>query len=107
MPHQAPEVLRCPFKSRPEENKDNECLHYSAAVDAWALGVLTYELLVGFPPFFDQSRNGTEDRILTTTPIYPETLSKDVLAFIQQSLNKDAVRDSGLLHIRGKYQECA
>lgn len=45
--YMAPEVLRCPFKSRPDENKDNVGLHYGARVDAWAVGVLTFELLVG------------------------------------------------------------
>jgi hypothetical protein len=43
----APEVLRCPLKRSPLENKGREELAYSEAVDAWAAGVLAYELLVG------------------------------------------------------------
>jgi hypothetical protein len=30
----APEVLNCPFKNRPDENKENSALHYSFHVDA-------------------------------------------------------------------------
>ncbi len=34
----APEVLRCPFKSKPDENKEKSELHYSNRVDGWAVG---------------------------------------------------------------------
>lgn len=43
----APEVLCCPLKRHPGENKDRADLYYSQAVDAWAVGVLAYELLTG------------------------------------------------------------
>jgi hypothetical protein len=45
--YMAPEVLRCPLKRQPADNKDRPDLFYSQAVDAWAVGVLTYELLTG------------------------------------------------------------
>ncbi len=61
--HRSPTVLECPFKSRPIDNKDNERLHYTAAVDAWAVGVLAYELLVGRPPFEAAERDGVEECI--------------------------------------------
>lgn len=47
----APEVGRCPLKARPEDNKNDAGLAYGLAADVWSLGVLAYELLVGFPPF--------------------------------------------------------
>ncbi|KAG2449221.1 hypothetical protein HYH02_005968 [Chlamydomonas schloesseri] len=50
MDYMAPEVCRCPLKAEPDENKDNDALAYTAAVDVWAAGVLAYELLVGFTP---------------------------------------------------------
>ncbi|KAG2491852.1 hypothetical protein HYH03_009808 [Edaphochlamys debaryana] len=54
--YMAPEVERCPLKMRPEENKEKGTLAYTTAVDIWAVGVLAYELLVGFPPFVAENR---------------------------------------------------
>lgn len=45
--YMAPEVLRCPLKRLPGDNKERIDLHYATAVDAWAVGVLAYELLTG------------------------------------------------------------
>lgn len=42
-----PEVLRCPLKRHPGDNKSRTELHYTTAVDSWAAGVLAYELLTG------------------------------------------------------------
>lgn len=33
----APQILKCPYKSRPEENKEKEHLHYTNTVDSWAV----------------------------------------------------------------------
>jgi serine/threonine protein kinase len=45
--YMAPEVLKCPLKTYPDENKQDSSLHYSSSVDTWAVGVLAYELLTG------------------------------------------------------------
>jgi len=52
LPHPPPPwliqlVLNCPYKNKPEENKEKAHLHYGGTVDSWAVGVLAYELLVG------------------------------------------------------------
>ncbi|GLC44516.1 Spindle and kinetochore-associated protein 1 [Pleodorina starrii] len=59
--YMAPEVERCPLKMLPEENKDNPQLAYTTAVDIWAVGVLAYELMVGFPPVVVDSAPGSAD----------------------------------------------
>ncbi|KAG2491630.1 hypothetical protein HYH03_010001 [Edaphochlamys debaryana] len=51
--YMAPEVCRCPLKAAPEDNKQDRSLAYGSACDVWALGVLSYELLVGFTPLPD------------------------------------------------------
>eukprot|EP00798_Chlamydomonas_sp_ICE-L_P020296 gene20296-27053_t len=87
--YMAPEVLKCPFKSRPEENKDNAALHYGPRVDSWALGVMAYELLVGFPPFYDQNRKNTEELIKKKTPVMPPSLTEEARDFLEKSLSKN------------------
>ena len=43
-----------PLYAAPEILKNE---HYGTAVDIWSLGVVTYLLLCGFPPFFDRNGN--------------------------------------------------
>jgi aurora kinase len=47
----APEVLKCPPKVFPEENKGRAGLSYNVGADVWSIGVLAYELVMGTPPF--------------------------------------------------------
>jgi serine/threonine protein kinase len=76
------QVLKCPYKSKPEENKEKVHLHYSNTVDSWAVGVLVYELLVGCPPFYDKSKSTTEARIVSGVPHFPPTMSEAAKNFI-------------------------
>lgn len=40
------------------------CQGHGKAVDWWALGVLVYEMLAGYPPFYDEDPLGTYKKIL-------------------------------------------
>ncbi|KAG2427445.1 hypothetical protein HXX76_012381 [Chlamydomonas incerta] len=58
--YMAPEVERCPLKRTADENKNNANLAYTAAADIWSVGVLAYEMLVGFPPFVSEGHEQCE-----------------------------------------------
>jgi serine/threonine protein kinase len=57
-------------------------------VDVWAVGILTYELLVGHAPFQKHSRRATYESILTEEPVYPACLSEGAKSFMQLALSK-------------------
>ncbi|GAX76143.1 hypothetical protein CEUSTIGMA_g3587.t1 [Chlamydomonas eustigma] len=89
--YMAPEVLDCPFKNKPEENKEREDLYYSLTVDSWAMGVLTYELLVGFPPFNEKQRAAIEEKIRSDQPRFPSSMSEGARTFVLLALQKDPI----------------
>ncbi len=82
------QVVMCPEKSHPQENKEKALLGYTQAVDAWALGVLAYELIVGHPPFERETRTDTYDQIMYRRPYYPAMLSEAPRTFISAALTK-------------------
>ncbi|MEW5298547.1 MAG: hypothetical protein WDW38_000717 [Sanguina aurantia] len=88
--YMAPEVLVCPDKRRPEENKDKLLLAYTAQVDSWAVGILAYELLVGYPPFEQESRAATYEHIMYKEPKFPAWMSDGARNFISVALCKNA-----------------
>lgn len=85
------QVLLCPEKSRPQENKDKVLLGYTSMVDAWAMGILAYELVVGRPPFEKQSRAATYEHIMYRKPECPANLSAEAKDFVFSALTKVSV----------------
>jgi len=56
---------------------------YDKSVDLWCLGVLTYEFLVGNPPFEEETNDGTFKRIMNldfTFPAFVHDLAKDFIS---------------------------
>lgn len=64
---------------------------YGAPVDWWALGILTYQMLFGFPTFFHNNRNEMYKLILKEEPEYPEEtdISSEAIDFINKLLIKN------------------
>ena len=71
----APEVLLCPTKAHPMENKRNPNIGYDNKVDVWSTGVLCYELLVGRAPFTSNTMESTLYQIQHKTINFPRQLS--------------------------------
>eukprot|EP00775_Hariotina_reticulata_P002434 gene2434-2738_t len=87
--YMGPEVLVCPDKRQPEENKDKVSLAYNTQVDTWAVGILAAELITGSPPFMAQSRSTTYQMIMYRQPPLPGWLSPAAKAFIAVALEKN------------------
>lgn len=58
-------------------------------VDLWSLGVLSYELLVGKPPFETASYDGTYQKITRVEYTCPTSMSPDAVDLISKLLKKN------------------
>jgi hypothetical protein len=59
------------------------------------VGVLTYELLVGCPPFYDQTKSGTENRIRSSVPAFPAIMTEMAKDFVSRGGALAARRGGG------------
>lgn len=62
---------------------------YGKSVDYWALGVLTYELLVGETPFLADTPIATYKKILKGQVTFPQYIEPSARDFIAKLLNAD------------------
>lgn len=61
---------------------------YDEKVDHWCLGVLTYEFLVGKPPFENEDTNITYKKIVSVEYDYPDYVHQLAREFISSFLKK-------------------
>jgi len=70
-----------------------EGTHYDRAVDQWALGVITYTLLCGFPPFVNANVDILFEMIRSCDYSFPEDLFKDTSTKAKDFIKKLLVVD--------------
>eukprot|EP00761_Pharyngomonas_kirbyi_P012780 gb/GECH01012807.1/.p1 GENE.gb/GECH01012807.1/~~gb/GECH01012807.1/.p1 ORF type:complete len:355 (+),score=81.78 gb/GECH01012807.1/:1-1065(+) len=70
---------------------------HGKAVDWWALGILMYEMLVGYPPFFDESPFKIYEKILENRVTYPRFIEPRAKDLIQSLLTTDTTKRLGAL----------
>jgi len=66
-------------------------------VDWWALGVLIYEMIAGYPPFYDDDPMGTYQKILHGKIEYPSHFSRNARDLIRKLLYADLTKRYGNL----------
>ena len=66
--------------------------HNISQADAWAVGVLAYELMVGHAPFEKETRLATYESILYSEPEFPPWLSHEAVDFIKAALQKVSLK---------------
>ncbi|DBB03503.1 TPA: hypothetical protein ACH3X3_010855 [Trebouxia sp. C0006] len=63
--------------------------NYGKAADVWAVGILTYELLIGGPAFEADTKEGTFKLIESGEPFHPRHLSESSKDFMRKCLVKE------------------
>ena len=78
---------------------------YGQAVDWWSLGTLMYEMLTGWPPFYDRNVKKMCDKILNKPLKFPSqfSLSPEVKSLLTKLLERDPSKRLGCLPVRGAF----
>merc|ERR1712194_1001644 len=70
---------------------------HGRAVDWWALGILIFEMLAGYPPFFDENPFGIYQKILTGRIDFPRHFDVKAKDLIKRLLTHDRAKRFGCL----------
>lgn len=66
-------------------------------VDWWTLGILIYEMIVGYPPFLDDDPLGIYQKILSGKFVFPKFFDKDAKLLVRKLLQADLSKRWGNL----------
>ncbi|KAJ3178748.1 hypothetical protein HDU87_003303 [Geranomyces variabilis] len=66
-------------------------------VDWWALGILIFEMLAGYPPFFDDNPFGIYEKILSGRFVFPAHFDPNARDLIRKLLTADRTKRLGNL----------
>ncbi|KEP67544.1 UNVERIFIED_CONTAM: AGC kinase [Hammondia hammondi] len=66
-------------------------------VDWWTLGILIYEMILGYPPFFDDEPMGVYQKILGGRIAFPKFFDKNAKVLVKRLLTPDLAQRYGNL----------
>ena len=69
---------------------------YGKSVDWWALGILIFEMLSGYPPFYDNEPMGIYKKIIASIIEFPKFFDVKAKDIIRKLLNPDLNRRLGV-----------
>mmetsp|Transcript_48583 Transcript_48583/g.126060 ORF Transcript_48583/g.126060 Transcript_48583/m.126060 type:complete len:338 (-) Transcript_48583:544-1557(-) len=75
---------------------------HGKAVDWWALGILIYEMLAGYPPFYDENPFGIYQKILAGKVEFPRHFDMQAKDLIKKLLQSDRSKRLGNLKNGGE-----
>ncbi|CAR30202.1 cAMP-dependent protein kinase type 2 [Lachancea thermotolerans] len=70
---------------------------YNKSVDWWSLGILIFEMLAGYTPFYDATPMKTYEKILQGKVAYPPFFHPDVVDLLSKLITADLTRRLGNL----------
>lgn len=70
---------------------------YNKSVDWWSLGVLIFEMLAGYTPFYDSTPMKTYEKILSGKVHFPSIMCPEVIDLLKQLITADLTRRLGNL----------
>jgi serine/threonine protein kinase len=66
-------------------------------VDWWTLGILIYEMIVGYPPFVDEDPMGIYQKILSGKIVFPKLFDKNAKSLVKHLLTAELSKRFGNL----------
>ncbi|KAG1676369.1 hypothetical protein FOA52_001164 [Chlamydomonas sp. UWO 241] len=92
----APEVLGCPSKAFPYDNKSNAFVPgYGTSADLWSVGVLAHELVTGTSPFSGAAPEGADATVVAASRARgappPRGASAGCARFVASALTVDPI----------------
>uniref|UniRef100_A0A7S1QAA8 cGMP-dependent protein kinase n=1 Tax=Alexandrium catenella TaxID=2925 RepID=A0A7S1QAA8_ALECA len=70
---------------------------HTHAVDWWTLGILIFEMIVGYPPFVDEDPMGIYQKILSGKIVFPKLFDKNAKTLVKKLLTADLGKRYGNL----------